>query len=161
MKMQLTIAALLLASATTSNALEAYELLDLTHCSPFTQEFEACTELELEACMSVSNYGLEQRGCQNQFYQEADDKLNDYYQSAIQAARNAKYELRNTAWQDQEQLLRASQRAWIEMRDATCQLSGEFGAVNSGADADIAECEGRLSIRRIRDLQTEIGGFLD
>lgn len=147
-------------TAQTASAMDAHENLTLDHCEPTAADFETCSISQLDACLEAEPVGLLGRACQNVFGSEADETLNQFYKEAVHAAKNVEKQFRGTAWQGQEELLRKSQRAWVKMRDTTCLLSGQFGAVNSGADADIAECAGRLSIRRVADLQKEIGQYM-
>lgn len=130
------------------------------------EEFEECAAIQFDECMYAAenhdlHYEAHRASCDFAFSEQADIVLNDFYQLALLKTKIIEREYAGTVYTGQEDLLRKSQRAWLEVRDSTCELGVLYGAVYRGYDAAVKRCLGRLTIRRIGDLQNEIGAYLD
>lgn len=164
MKNVLSALAIVVTSTGASLAFETSDYLSVRSCNPFSGSFEQCAFDQMADCKHASETKgdgyHDTRLCSNEYFDQADDALNEFYQEALIKTKAVEYSLAGSAYQGQEELLRQGQRAWLQMRDATCGLSVLYGAVMSGFDSTIAGCKARLTVRRIGDLQEEIGDYL-
>ncbi|WP_281995666.1 lysozyme inhibitor LprI family protein [Ruegeria faecimaris] len=142
-------------------AFEAGDYIDLGSCSPSSQSFAQCAKDVRASCVDVAADNAQYyRSCEHEFFRQADQLLNDYYKIAVIKAKAVERGFDGTAYSGQEELLRQSQRAWLPVRDTTCDLAVSFGALMSGAAAKVSHCKARLTLQRIADLEKEIGFYL-
>jgi uncharacterized protein YecT (DUF1311 family) len=148
-------------------AFEASEHLNMSVCEvPQGIGISACVSKQIHGCMNAaegegeSSY-VYQKSCGPAAFDQADRLLNSFYQAAIQSAKRVELGFKGSAYSGQEELLRESQRAWLGVRDMTCELAVSFGATMSGSDAYISGCQARLTMQRIEDLKYEIGGYVE
>ncbi|NOE25357.1 lysozyme inhibitor LprI family protein [Ruegeria sp. HKCCD6157] len=137
--------------------------LNLAEC--FNWEYSdqlTCFEHALSRCNRFTQ-NLSTAGgayyCSYAAFEEIDAKLNEIYPIYLAAARNNAYGSDRTA--ESEEMLRAAQRAWIEYRDAMCEIEATWNAINSGYGAVVDDCKSRLSLMQMQTLQAELGGFVD
>ncbi|WP_170426373.1 lysozyme inhibitor LprI family protein [Ruegeria arenilitoris] len=164
MKKLVLSAILSLSSFGVAQAFEAEDYLHLHSCS--YEDLEQCAEAQLNECMyAAEGYDLHfqahRASCAHAFSEQADVVLNDFYQLVLLKTKIIERELGDTAYIGQEKLLRNSQRAWLEVRDTTCELNVLYGAIYRGYDTAVVGCLGRMTVRRVADLQNEIGSYLD
>lgn len=147
-------------------AFEPKEHIYLASCDGAGPDFLVeCAGRQLDACViaadATDNGYMWSRTCDNEAFEQADQMLNDFYQFAILKTKALERMMAGSVYTGQEALLRKSQRAWLDVRDATCELNVLYGAVHSGYEAVIAGCEAKMTIQRIADLQREIGYYLN
>jgi len=138
-------------------AFEASNFIDMESCSS-TQ----CVEDQILACANVGDAGDGYRSwrvCSMVAFEQSDLLLNEDYKQILEVTKDVEQSLSGTAYTGQEVLLRKSQRAWLEVRDATCELDVLYGAIHSGYDSVVDKCKARLAMQRIGDLQNEIGHY--
>lgn len=145
MKLQQFAFAILLALPGHAHASDGIEAMDVTGCS-----VSDCVTTEIKICQEVSDYNL----CAHVAGEQADAKLNAYWSELIGESEG------HEVWRGWEKgffvgQLRASQRAWIEVRDKTCILPS---IINDGraSDAYQAECAARMTITRIEELRQSV-----
>lgn len=147
-----------------AQAFEAEDYIHLGSCS--YEELEQCAEAQFDECMyAAEGYDLHfqahRASCARALSEQADLVLNEFYQLVLLKTKIIERELDDTAYTGQEELLRNSQRAWLEVRDTTCELNVLYGAIYRGYDTAVVNCLGRMTVRRVADLQNEIGSYLD
>ncbi|WP_157971127.1 lysozyme inhibitor LprI family protein [Pseudogemmobacter bohemicus] len=162
-------ALLIPASAARSEISEAWyrEVIRASGCETGAAEAAgACIVSQINACRETlmqtepeAGYFLS-HGCAHEAFTQADRLLNQFYKTVLVRTKQIEAEFAGSAYQGQEALLRKSQRAWLEVRDSTCELNVSYGALMSGSSATISECKARLTMQRIGDLRTEIGHYL-
>lgn len=157
--------AIVLSSVNASYAFEPSEHINIGECDLFSGSLEFCAVQNLADCLDAANdpsrVGMLGRACQNEYFHQADLALNSFYSVVLERTKEIELEWSGTAYMGQEELLRQSQRAWLNVRDTTCELRMELGAVMSGRDSWISECAARLTVRRIDDLQIQFEGYLN
>ena len=94
-------------------------------------------------------------------FRQSDALLNSYYQRLVPAVRQAADQLVGSAYELNGNPLRESQRAWLAVRDTTCNLNVLYAATGSGRDSHIAGCKARLTMQRIGNLDSELDHFLE
>ena len=101
--------------------------------------------------------------CQGKAFEQADLLLNDFYLLAALKTKILERDVDNLGPKPKghEELLRKSQRTWLEVRDTTCELFVTYGFIISGRTSVVDECKARLTMQRIADLQREIGSYLE
>ena len=150
----------------TALAFEAKDFIDMGVCEDASSIGPAeCVDQQVRLCMDAAD-ALEDtyvtsRFCPNEASNQADLLLNKFYQSAMAKTKAHELSMAESAYTGQEALLRQSQRAWLDVRDTTCELMVTYGAIMSGAGALSSWCQARLTMQRIADLRTEIGTYLD
>ena len=122
----------------------------------------ACISDQIAACRDQlmieqgdAGYMLS-HGCAHEAFAQADRLLNSFWKTAIAGTKRVEAGFAGTSYQGQEALLRK-----LELRDTTCELNVAYGALMSGSSAVTAECQARLTLQRINDLEIEIGHYLD
>ncbi len=154
---------ILFAFSGASLAQDPFESMSIDHCDTLSGNFHFCANQELSACLSgAETEGVQMEwGCQNAYNSLTDNSLNSFFLTAIENTRALEASMSESAYGDGlEDLLRSSQRAWIDVRDTTCDLLVEYGAVMSGRDSYVSECRGHMTAKRIDSLVAEIGQFL-
>jgi len=125
----------------------------------------ACVDERVKSCVAAAEAEgdayLSSRWCSNVAFEQADELLNAFYQDAMKKTISIALEMSVTPMNGHEDLLRQSQRAWLEVRDTTCELNVLYGFIGSGADTVIAQFKARMTMQRIGDLNTEIGRYLN
>lgn len=159
-------AAILSFFARNASAFEAEQYIDLTACqADDASSLAMCMSKQIVACtvaaQKVEDYPWPERACDDLAFDQADQMLNDFYQLALQKTKVIEEGMSGSPYTGQEALLRKSQRAWLDVRDTTCELNVTYGAIGSGSDTAIAACNARLTMQRIDDLQAEIGRYLE
>jgi uncharacterized protein YecT (DUF1311 family) len=113
----------------------------------------AVIEAHLTACAEkdMSNAGMKM--CSQQAGKEADTLLNKVYQAAVTSLKGSRPG--NQAPREDEESLRrliASERAWINYRDAECPLQGIAMLGGTGESLLISDCYYSLTKSRAKDL---------
>ncbi|MEO1373148.1 MAG: lysozyme inhibitor LprI family protein [Cyanobacteria bacterium J06635_10] len=85
---------------------------------------------------------LEMRVCANNFYGEADKKLNQVYQ-----------QLKPKFGSSQQNKLVTAQRAWIQFRDESCALEGAFAEGGTLEPVLELSCLAGVTEKRVKDLE--------
>ena len=153
--------------ASNASAFDAGQYIKLTAChAEGTSSLAMCMTEQIGACsVAAQEVGVEdspwpERACENLAFDQADEMLNEFYQLALQKTKILEEGMTGSPYTGQEALLRESQRAWLEVRDTTCELSVTYGAIDSGRDTAIAGCKARLTIQSEDNIQTKIDTFL-
>ncbi|QPZ90022.1 lysozyme inhibitor LprI family protein [Thioclava electrotropha] len=126
-------------------------------------QVEVCARKQVLGCMdTLENEGkaaVEYRSCSRAAFNQADSMLNEVYAVGISNVKAAdmQREATNANYSGLEALLRKSQRAWIEVRDNTCELGVRYDATGSGAEMQMLLCQTELTMRRIVALEQQIG----
>jgi uncharacterized protein YecT (DUF1311 family) len=138
-------------------AFEANDQIDMAACNS-----AQCVEDQILACAEVGDAGDGYRSwriCAMVAFEQSDLLLNEFYEHILEVTKDVEQSLSESAYTGQEVLLRRSQRAWLEVRDSTCELNVLYGAIMSGYDSVVDQCKARLTMQRIGDLQNEIGHY--
>jgi len=167
MKSLLTFTALAFTFSTAllaQQVLNAKEFIHLEECFDTTgsSELGACVDRQVELCWyATGGINVTSGQCKSEAYRQADNLLNQYYQQLVPAMRSAANQWVGSGYEIEGNPLRESQRAWLTVRDTTCNLAVLYGAVMSGRDSTIDGCKARLTMQRIGDLSVELGFYLD
>ena len=161
-----------------ANAFEAENHIDLFQCerdlhnSPWLtpswlsqcleENIDVCRNAAVEAEARGEAYAYhEARLCDHVAFEQADRILNAFYRRVIsEAQRIERYEA-NAYNTGLEELVRESQRAWLAVRDSTCELDVTFGAIGAGLESVIAGCKARMTMQRVGDFYYEVGDYLN
>lgn len=91
--------------------------------------------------------------CAGKDFEKADAELNEVWQNAIAAAKEADAEMTADGRPGHEETLRKAQRAWIEFRDAQCEYDGFEARGGSMEPMLVSGCLAELTRQRTKQLQ--------
>ncbi|NOR62084.1 MAG: DUF1311 domain-containing protein [Rhodobacteraceae bacterium] len=152
------------AAAQADSVPDARDIIRLETCfDTFNNaQLGTCVEIEIDRCWyATGRANISSGQCMSEAFRQADSLLNSYYQRLVPAVRLAAGQLVGSAYELTGNPLRESQRAWLAVRDTTCNLSVVYAATGPGRESHIEGCKARLTMQRIGDLDTELGRFLD
>lgn len=117
-----------------------------------------CVATQTEICVA----GVEPSGdCHILAHEQSEALLEGYYEAVVFTTKVMELTLQGRGYTGQEAMLRASQAAWIEMRDLTCGLKVAYAATGVGQATEVARCKARLNMQRMGDLENELGVYLN
>ena len=142
----------------------AKEYIHLEACFATTENLalDVCAERQIDTCWNATGAAsVSSSQCMYEAFRQADDLLNAYYQRLMPAARRAANQLEGSAYALDGNPLLESQRAWLPVRDTTCNLRVLYAATGPGRGGVVDGCKARLTMQRIGDLNNELGFTLD
>ncbi|MBT0957470.1 DUF1311 domain-containing protein [Alphaproteobacteria bacterium KMM 3653] len=166
MKFKILVLTALFSFPASAQDFQAADHIDIKTCSiGGGSSVASCVEEQVSSCRVQANQRADgyfaERACSDVAFEQADGLLNAFYGRAMQTAEEYERGQGLALGTMHSKYLRDSQRAWIDVRDATCELHVTFPDYNSGRDSVVAECKARVTMRRIEELQFEIGEYLD
>lgn len=140
-------------------------MLALEPCLDVAQpRADLCLRQRIRACedglAAAGHAAAVYRGCAYFAFELVDRRLNEDYAQAVAKLRKLDQTraLEGPAGTDGlEALLRGSQRAWLTVRDETCELGVRYDMISAGYDAAITACQAEMTARRIHELHDQIG----
>jgi len=110
----------------------------------------ASAEDSVQGCYEGANSQAAMTACAGQDFQQADDNMNAAYRDLVARVARKRGNL---------DLFEASQRAWLEFRNAECKF------MTSGLDAGsvlpmaVAQCKANVTRQRLKDLEYYLNCF--